>query len=125
MLNLKSIGRAILTGACVLTICLMTGETASARPGYLKSFKAEYGKKYEGTSVKMSCALCHPTKSKKERNNYGAAMGKALGKKNEKDAKAITEALHKAAKEKSATDGKTFGDLIDDGKEPGTKDVAK
>ena len=97
MLNLKSIGRVILTGACVLTICLMTGETASARPGYLKSFKAEYGKKYEGTSVKMSCALCHPTKSKKERNNYGAAMGKALGKKNEKDEESDTNKLNLAS----------------------------
>lgn len=126
MLNSKSIGRVILTGACVLTICLMTSDSASARPNYLsKGFKAEYAKKYEGTDVKLTCAVCHPGKNKKERNNYGAAFGKALGAKKVTDAKKVVEALTKAGKEKSATDGKTFGDLINDGKLPGTKEVAK
>lgn len=124
MINSKSIGRVMLTGACVLSMCLMTAGTAQARPNYLKAFKAEYGKKYDA-DTKLTCAVCHPSKSKKERNNYGAAFGKSLTKKNEKDMKALTEALGKAAKEKSATEGKTFGDLIEDGKLPGTKDVVK
>ena len=45
--------------------------------------------------------------------------------KNQKDVAKIKAALEKGGKEKSATDGKTFIDLINDGKMPGTKDVVK
>ena len=58
---------------------------------------------------------------KKEKNNYGAAFGKALGAKNEKDGEKIKAALIKAEGEKSAVDGKTFGDLLKDGKLPASK----
>lgn len=124
MRSLKILGRFLTVGACMLAITLMTSESAFARAQYLKAFKAKYGEK-ELKGVKVTCGVCHPTKSKKERNNYGAALGKLVGKKNEKDAKKIEEAIGKAEKEKSATDGKTFGDLIKDGKLPGTEDVVK
>jgi len=91
---------------------------ADARPGYMKEFKSKYTKVAENN--KITCAVCHPAKSKKERNDYGKALGKAIAK-NEKDAKKIGEALDKAAKEKNAK-GETFGSLLEAGKLPGTKE---
>ena len=69
---------------------------ADARPGYLKAFKSKYTKVAENN--KLTCATCHPAKSKKVRNDYGKALGKSIAK-NEKDAKKIGEALDKAGKE--------------------------
>ena len=56
---------------------------------------------------------------KEKRNNYGMALKKALGKENVKDEDAIKAAMTKIEKEKSAEDGKTFGDLLEAGKLPG------
>ena len=53
----------------------------------------------------------------------GAALKlleKALGKKKEMDAEKITAALTKVEKEKSAVEKMTYGDLMKDGKLPGT-----
>ena len=47
-----------------------------------------------------------------------------MSKKNETDAAKLKEALETAAKEKSATDGKTFGDLIEALELPGTDEKA-
>ena len=55
---------------------------------------------------------------KKDRNDYGKALGKNIAK-NEKDATKIGEALDKAGKEKNAK-GETFQSLLDAGKLPGT-----
>ena len=83
--------------------------------------------------TKVSCTVCHPTKSKnkkKDRNNFGVAFAKALtskdvgGKKNEKDKDKLKKALEAVVKGKSATKGKTFGDLIKDGKMPGVDKAA-
>lgn len=94
-----------------------------ARPAY----KKEFDKKYPDVvkAKKTTCAVCHPEKSKKVRNDYGTALGKAV-KKNEKDATKIVEALGKVEKEKSSsTDdgkkGKTFGEILEAGKWPGDK----
>ncbi len=63
--------------------------SAQARPAYKKAYDAHYGKK-------STCAICHPDKkSKKIRNEYADALGKALGAKNVKDMDAIVEALKK------------------------------
>lgn len=91
---------------------------ADARPGYLKEFKSKYPKVVENN--KVDCGVCHPGKSKKERNDYGKALGKHVAK-NEKDAKKIGEALDAAGKEKNAK-GETFQSLLDEGKLPGTKE---
>ncbi|MEZ6062739.1 MAG: hypothetical protein R3C19_20535 [Planctomycetaceae bacterium] len=75
----------------------------------------------------LSCTVCHPMKDnqkKKLRNNYGVAFGEGLEKKNEKDEKKLEEAFTKAAKGKSATKDKTFGDLIKDLELPGTDEPA-
>ena len=127
MRSLKNLGRFLIAGACVFAMFLAFGESASARPKYQAVMSKTYEDltKKHGKDGKLSCAVCHPTKSKKERNNYGAALGKALEKKNETDEAKIKEALVKTEKEKSATEGKTFGDLIKAGELPGTEEVVK
>ena len=127
----------LFAGAVAIGIGMTAPEKVEARPGYLKSFKKAYADVAKAN--KVTCAACHPskladgkaTKSKKIRNNYGAAFGKALmgkdigGKKNEKDADKIKKAIKAAEKAKSATDGKTFGDLLKAKKLPGTNAPAK
>lgn len=127
MRSLKSLGRTLVVGTCMFAIVLLTGQSAFARPQYQKAMGIAYPDlvKKHGKNGKLSCSVCHPAKSKKERNNYGAAFAKAVGKKSEKDAEKLKAALKKIEKEKSATEGKTFGDLIKEGKLPGTKDVVK
>ncbi|MHC4879193.1 MAG: hypothetical protein ACYTGL_22290 [Planctomycetota bacterium] len=91
---------------------------ADARPKYKSEFEKKYPKVKENN--KITCAACHPEKSKKVKNDYGTALGKVIAK-NEKDAGKIGEALGKIEKEKSSVDGKTFGDLLKEGKLPGDK----
>lgn len=93
-------------------------ESAQARPQYNKTFNAQYPKLKE-VSDAAKCGVCHFGDSKKNRNDYGKAMGEALGASNVKEEKAIEDALKKAEEAKSSTEGKTFGDLIKEGKLPG------
>lgn len=125
MRSLKTFGRMMVVGTCMFAIVLLTGPAASARPQYQKAMGVAYPDlvKKHGKDGKLACSVCHPSKSKKERNNYGAAFGKAAGEKNVKDADKLKEVLTKIEKEKSATEGKTFGDLIKAGELPGTEDV--
>jgi hypothetical protein len=129
MLKVNAVVRsmAFLVVAAVLVV---TAQDASARPKYLSVVNSKYTDlaKKVGTDGKLACTLCHPAKDnakKKIRNNYGAAVGKSLDKTNEMDEDKIKKALDKAEGEKSATDGKTFGDLIKDGTLPGTDEAAK
>jgi cytochrome c553 len=93
-------------------------ESAQARPGYLKAFNAAYPKLKEASDT-AKCGVCHFGEKKSNRNDYGKATGEALGAKDVKDEKAVEAALKKAEAGKSSTEGKTFGDLINDGKLPG------
>ncbi len=125
MRSLKTLGRLVIAGTCVFSILALTSEEASARPKYAAVMTKTYpdlAKKHGGDNGKLSCTVCHPKdakEKKKARNNYGVAVGKNLGKKNQTDEDKIKEALTKAEKEKSATEGKTFGDLIKAGELPG------
>ncbi|MCA9066713.1 MAG: hypothetical protein KDA96_26780 [Planctomycetaceae bacterium] len=125
MLNLKNVVR-FGVAALVLAAFVVSSEQASARPKFAAAATELYPDlaKKHGMNGKLTCAMCHPEKDKKKRNNYGAAVGKHLTKKNEGDADKIKEALTKAEGEKSATEGKTFGDLIKAGELPGTNDAA-
>jgi len=125
MLNLKNLCRVAIAGAALFSLLLLSGENATARPQYKKPFEAAYPElaKKHGTNGKLSCAVCHPVKDKKKRNDYGVALTKALGKKSEKDAAKIKAALKKVESEKNA-DGKTYGELIKAGELPGKKDAA-
>lgn len=105
---------------------VMDANTAEARPNYKKVMTKTYK---ENDKVKaLGCIACHEAKADnakkadpKKRNPYGVAFGKALGMKKVKDADKIEAALEKAAEEKSAVEGKTFGDLIEAGEAPYTK----
>lgn len=93
-------------------------QEAQARPPYQKEFMGQY-EKVKPEAEKVKCLICHYGDSKKNRNDYGKAFGEALGGPNVKDAEKIVAALKKAEEGKSATEGKTFGDLLNEGKLPG------
>ncbi|MHC4880739.1 MAG: hypothetical protein ACYTGL_30160 [Planctomycetota bacterium] len=82
---------------CLTTVCLLLPPSqraeVQARPAYKGAFEKLYPK--VKNSSKVTCAACHPGKSKKNRNHYGEALAKALKEKNVKDKKTITEALKK------------------------------
>lgn len=105
---------------------------AHARPQY----RAEFAKKYENLKElidEKKCFVCHPkADDKKVNNDYGDALKKALGAKNVKDKKQLEEALVKIESEKSkmpkepgGKEMKTFGELIKEGKLPGTNEEEK
>ena len=116
----------------LMVVGLLDTSDAHARKQYrdaMNKIYPELAKKHgagaEGKKS-LSCKVCHPGKTKKKRNDYGAALAKALGKKNQKDKDKIKEAFEKIAKEKSSKDKeKTFGELIKDGKLPGSDKAAE
>jgi len=122
---MKNLGRYVIAGTCLFAIVAMTSETASARPQFKKAFETAYPDlvKKHGTDGKLTCAICHPVKDKKKRNDYGVALTKTLGEKNVKDEAKIKEALTKAESEKNK-DEKTYDELIKAGDLPGGKDEA-
>jgi len=115
----KRLRLGCLVAAALAAAVFVSGpDDADARPQYLKAFAVKY-KNLTSQAKKQKCNVCHYGKKKKNRNDYGEALMKHVGKKNQKDPKKIDEALEKAAKEKKSKD-KTFGDLIKAGKLPGT-----
>jgi hypothetical protein len=110
----------LVCGAVIAGVaCLCTAQTAQARPDYNKAFWAMYEKEIGKEAETTKCNACHFGQEKKNRNDYGKAVGEAIGEKNSKDGDKIKKGLEKAAKGKSSVEGKTFGDLIKDGKLPG------
>jgi len=107
--------------AVIALVMCLTVEPVQARVKYSTEFKAAYPE-LKG----VTCFTCHdkdpesPT-SRKLRNAYGMALEQALGKKNVLDLAVIKAALAKAASEKSPENGKTFGDVIKEGKLPASK----
>jgi hypothetical protein len=120
-LSLKAVtGLALALAALVW---LMSARPAEARPQYLgvwiKTYPDVAAKNNVKTAVK--CNVCHFGATKKNRNDYGKAITKALGEKNVKDKDKVEDALKTAAKEKNA-DGKTFDDLLQANELPGSKE---
>jgi hypothetical protein len=114
-LSLKAVAGLVLALAGI--VCLTSARNAEARPQYLGMWMQTYPKVAEKNDVKNSvkCNVCHVGSVKKNRNDYGKAIVKALeGKKNLtlKKKADFVDALKTAAKEKNA-DGKTFGDLLE------------
>ena len=107
--------------SCAVVAAFVGAPEAQARPDYYKAFEATYpALKTEAEAVKK-CGVCHPEEKKSVRSDYGKAYGTAVGEKNVKfaaDEKKLTDALKKIESEKSGTEGKTYGDLIKDGKLP-------
>lgn len=112
--------------SCVLGLVIAgsavnSNNSAEARPQYFKAF----AKKYTNLKAKVKktkCFTCHQKtddgKRSKKKNEYGAALTKLVGKKNQKDPEAIEKALTTAESKKNAK-GVTFGSLIKAGKLPG------
>jgi hypothetical protein len=106
--------------AVIGSITCLTVEPAQARVKYSTQFKSTY------PALKgVTCFTCHdkdpesPT-SRKLRNAYGVALEHALGKKNVLDVEVINAAIAKAEAEKGPN-GKTFGEIIKEGKLPAAK----
>ena len=112
----------------VLTIGLLVAATArqaQARPNYLAWWLADYPDVAKKNDVKtaVKCNVCHYGTSKKNRNDYGKAIAKALApkknlKKTDENKDLFDAALKTVAQQKSATVGKTFGDLLESGELP-------
>ena len=105
---------AAVAALAILGVAVLAPE-AQARPQYLKGFIEAYPALADAAKAKK-CGICHP-KDKKMRLDYGKAVGAGLVEKNQKNAEKIAEALKKAEEVKNS-DGKTFGELIKDGKLP-------
>jgi hypothetical protein len=119
MQKMASVRRLSVLGlAAVGALLLASANQADARPQYFKAFTGKYSS-VKSQATKVKCNVCHFGKKKTNRNDWGKAVMKHVGKKNQKDPKAIDAALEKAEKEKNAK-GVTFGSLIKAGKLPGT-----
>ncbi|MBM3969820.1 MAG: hypothetical protein FJ302_08155 [Planctomycetes bacterium] len=115
---MKGLIRGMMVAGCVAGLAIGFSGTVEARPNYKKAFDANYDK--VAKENKTTCNVCHEGEDKKQRNNYGQALTKNIGKM-EKDEAKIKEAFTKTEKEKSAVADKTFGDLLKDGKLPASK----
>src|SRR5262245_30426889 len=88
--RMKKLLVAFGTGACMFSLWL---GSADARPGYMKAFTETYPNVTGAATAK--CNVCHAGTDKKMRNDYGKALGAALGEPNVKDAAKITAGLKK------------------------------
>lgn len=107
---------AALAALAIAVVFSSTAQEAEARPNYLKAFVGKYD---IAAAKEKKCGVCHGEggKNKKVVSDYAKALGKALGKKNVKDADAIGAALDEAAKA-DAGGGKTYGDILKSGELP-------
>lgn len=101
----------------ILAAGLIMATTVQARPIYLGWWMETYPSVAKKNNIKKGtgCTVCHGPGSKKNRNDYGKAIVKALdGKHNLKKAQKqdFLDALKTASEQKSATEGKTYGDLL-------------
>ena len=117
--NWLTAGMLTFAGALMAALFLGFGSSADARPNYNKAFQAKYPDLAAAKEAK--CNVCHEGKDKKVRNDFGMAFSKDLDGKKVMDAAKIDAALDKVASEPSAVSGKTYGDLIKEGKLPNSK----
>jgi len=113
--------------ASVLVLTIAWAAALAPAPAFaIKQFADEFKAVYvkEGTPLAEAvatakCNVCHVGESKKDRNAYGQALAERLDKKEDaKNVDKIRQALEEVAALPSAVDGKTFGDLIAEGKLP-------
>ncbi len=102
-------------------VMLAASSIVSARSEYNRVFWDRYQQELGKYAETTKCAVCHFGNDKKDRNDYGRAFGKALGKVQLRDSDQIKAALLSTAKEQSSTAGKTFGELIQAGMLPGKR----
>ena len=115
---MSRVAKLVVWVGAVLYFGMTLASQAQARPLYCKLFIASYEQVKEAKDVK--CGVCHPGKEKKQRNAYGQCLTKCLGTENIKEEAVVKEAFKKAEAGK-APDGKTFGELLKEGKLPVSK----
>ncbi len=124
---MKKVCMMFVLGCVAVALCV---SQASALPPFNKEWTAKY---VEGNGNAAfveavgtaKCNVCHFGKSKKDKNEYGKAVGKYLTKKDYEAVKAdadaakkyVQEGLAKAEAEKSAS-GKSFGEMLKGGELP-------
>lgn len=87
----------VLTLVCgAMSLCLAI-DSADARPTFVKAFTESYPNVTAASTAK--CGICHMGTDKKMRNDYGKAVGAAIGAKGEKDLEKVKAALKKVADE--------------------------
>jgi len=118
---MPSLRLAVICGVTLGVLSFVAApQQADARPQYLKAFAGQYTN-LEEQAKDAKCTVCHFGSKKTNNNDYGEALKKAFGEgKNVKDAAVISKGFTDIEKEKSKTEGKTFGDLIKENKLPGT-----
>lgn len=118
--------RKLVVAVMALAVCFGVVSAVEAMPPFNKEFVKLYVEPAKDSAFakefdKVKCNVCHEGTNKKNKNEYGEAVGKLLKKADfsgakiaedpEGKAKEIVEALKKVEKEKSK-DGKTFGEKI-------------
>ena len=129
MRKIRNVRMALAVCLTLAGAVLLSGfQTAEARPQNRTQFLKQYPKVKDENPSSMNCLICHEPKADsesmpdtKKRNNYGQALMGVI-EKNERDADKIVEAMKKVEKENSAIKGKTFGDLLKEGKLPASKE---
>lgn len=107
----------------LVLFCLIVRPT-EARPKFRKIFQTTYATQYAGKDFGIeSCMICHDKSNQQQRprNNYGDALTELLPTTNTTDEALIQSALKSAEEKPSAIEGKTFGDLIREGRLPASK----
>ena len=111
MRKLMNVKTALLFGLAIAGLSLISSvKEVEARPNFKKIWADTYPD--SKMLVAKKCGVCHPGKTKKEKNDYAKAVGKGLGKRKQTDKKIIIKALKDAEKMPSPVEGKTFGDFI-------------
>jgi hypothetical protein len=83
--------RVIVSLVCLLVLSTMfPPERVNATPLYKKVFDEMYVPR---NSVKTTCAVCHPSRSKKKLNRYGTALNEEHGGKRVTDRERIRRAM--------------------------------
>ncbi|QDU07873.1 hypothetical protein [Gimesia aquarii] len=120
MRNIINIKTALLFGFAVAGLSLIyTSNEVEARPNFKKIWAETYPD--SKMLVAKKCGVCHPGKTKKEKNAYAQAVGKGLGKRKQTDKEIIVKALKAAENMPSPVEGKTFGDFIKADEQPPSK----
>ena len=84
--------RVIVSLVCLLVLSAMFPPgTANALPFYKKVFDSLYTPRVP--QLKTSCAVCHPSKSKRELNRYGRALDEELQGKDRRDPLVVADAM--------------------------------
>jgi hypothetical protein len=115
---MKRLTMCVVAALAAVTFGAAGPRSAEARMQYFQAFEKKYDKVQGVADTK--CAICHGGDkgvNKKQISDYGKELGTALGGKNVKDPDKIKSALE-AIEKKDAGDGKTFGDILKDGKLP-------